>query len=71
MLVCYATGHNALTPLRTICGDCAQEPKEINGPQAISNYQINKKANGGCHKATVRDEVYRETHDLFYKIPDT
>lgn len=48
-----------------------KEPKEINGPQAISNYQINKKkANGGCRTATMRDEVHREQLDLFNKTPD-
>lgn len=47
----------------------SKEPKKINEPQDISNYQINKEANGGCHKATVRDEVDR-SHMTYFKVPD-
>lgn len=57
MLARYAAGHNALTPLLTICAGYVHRAKKINGPQDISNYQNKKR----------QMEAVTRPRDLFYK----
>lgn len=43
MSVCYTAGRNAQHYYGPSVVPMPKEPKELNGPQAINNYQINKK----------------------------